>query len=126
VLWLVTPQVASIRDNMQALHVLEQAGLSRDKVRFIANHPTAHDDVPIASIAAAMQGEIYWTIPYDTALYRQSQLGRTVEQYSGSSAAADAITALARAIAGMPVGSRGRARRWPRLRPQRARVGAAS
>ncbi len=101
VLWVLTPHVAAIRDNMQALRVLEGAGLPADKIRFIVNHPAPADEVSATSIEASMRAPIYWTVPYDRNLYRQSQLGKTVDQWGHESAGGRSVVALARTIAGI-------------------------
>lgn len=115
VLWLLTPHVTAIRDNMQALRVFEDAGLAPEKIRFIVNHPSPAGEVSVASIEASMHATVYWTVPYDRNLYRQSQLGKTVDQWGHESPGGRSVVALARTIAGIADARRDNARRRFRL-----------
>lgn len=112
VLWLTTPEYASVRDSVQALHAIRSLRLQDDRIRVVLNVTSPEMEVHPSSIEEALEREIFWTIPYDRLVRRSGALGAAlVETHPGSAAGAQ-LNNLALALSGMPPNShRGRARR---------------
>ncbi len=101
VLWITTPDYASVRDSLQALQATQQLGLYDDRFRFLLNIATMETNANPAVIEEAIGMPLFWTIPYDRMLRRSGQLGQAVVEANPKSAAARCFTELARVLSGL-------------------------
>lgn len=101
VLWVTTPDYASIRDSLQALEAIRTLSFPEDRIRFVLNvaFPTEIEARP-SSIEEALDCKIFWTVPYDRQLRRSAQLGRMLVETDVRSPAAASITDLAAVLSG--------------------------
>lgn len=114
VLWVTTPEYASIRDSLQALSALGDLSLTSDRVKIVLNASSPDIEVQPSSIEEALGRSIFWAIPYDRMLRRTGQMGQTLlDTYPGSVAARNFVD-LALVLNGMPrqVTNGGILRRW--------------
>lgn len=112
ILWVVNSDVTAVRDNLHAIQLLREIGISLEKIRFVLNHVSPKDEVSGRSIESALERPIYWNVPYDRQLTRDAQLGRTVAENGAKGKASRSIVELAGAVAGLPgvVGGAGASR----------------
>src|SRR3990172_7398643 len=103
VLWLTTPEYASVRDTIQAIHALRSTGLAEDRIRLVLNMTSPELDVRPSSIEDAIGQKIFWTIPYDKLLRRSAQLGQPLVESNPESAAAENLTELALILSGRTI-----------------------
>lgn len=125
VLWITTPDYASIRDSLQAIEAARKLGLDHDRIRLVLNEVSPELEVRPAAVEEALGLSLFWSIPHDRMLRRASQLGESVIETHPSSPAARRISDLARVLSGVPVGGRGRGRRGLLGRLFSGRNGAA-
>lgn len=102
VLWITTPEYASIRDSLQALQAFRSMRVAEDRIRVVLNVTTPEMEIRPKSIEEALGQEIFWTVPYDRVLRRSTQLGEAITESHPESPAAQTITELALALSGMP------------------------
>ena len=110
VLWITTPDYASIRDSLQALQAARKLGLDDDRIRLVLNEVSPELEVRPAAVEEALGLSLFWAIPHDRMLRRAGQLGESVIEAHPSSPAARRISDLAQVLSGVPVGKRGRGR----------------
>ncbi len=103
ILWVTTPDYASVRDSLQALQVVRSLNIPDDRIRIILNVSSPEIDVSPAAIEQAMGTPIFWTIPYDRALRRSGQVGQAAVDASPLSPAAHNLVDLARVLTGGPL-----------------------
>jgi pilus assembly protein CpaE len=132
VLWVTTPEYASVHDSLQAMSALCGIGLADDRIRLVLNVASAESDVRPASVEEALGRTIFWSVPYDRRLRRAAQLGEPlVDAQPNSPAAAslrdlaDLLTGAIKTPAAKParfnlLAKRGPARSQPRLRMKEA------
>ncbi len=110
VLWITTPDYASIRDSLQAIEAARKLGLEQDRIRLVLNEVSPELEVRPAAVEEALGMSLFWAIPHDRTLRRASQLGEAVTETHPSSPAARRIADLARVLSGVPVGGRANGR----------------
>ena len=116
IFWLLTPDVFTMHDNMQAQRLLNDRFLQPAATRFVINHVHPNPEVSRQVIEEAIEAPIYWEIPHDPHLHERTQLGETVGEWSGGGKGAASIVALAGALAGVSTNGHQRARPLARLR----------
>ena len=102
VLWITTPDYASVRDSLQALQAAQRLGLYDDRFRFVLNIASMETNVDPAVIEEAIGARLFWTIPYDRLLRKSGQLGQAIVEASPKSPASRCFTELARVLSGLP------------------------
>jgi Flp pilus assembly CpaE family ATPase len=100
VLWLTTPDYASVRDSLQALYAVRGPRVKEDRIRIILNATTPELEVRPSSIEEVLSARIFWTIPFDRLLRRSSTLGRAAVEEDPTSPAASNLIDLARVLTG--------------------------
>lgn len=100
ILWLTTPEYASVRNSLQALQAVDSLRLPEDRVRIVLNMASPEIEVDPDSIEEALGRQIFWTIPYDRLLRRSAQLGQAVVHSHPQSPAAGNLTELALVLSG--------------------------
>ena len=106
VLWITTPDYASVRDSLQALQAIQRLGLYDDRYRFLLNIASMETNVDPAVIEEAIGMRLFWTIPHDRLLRKSGQLGQAIVESNPRSAAGRCFTELARVLSGLPPESR--------------------
>lgn len=105
VLHVVTPSIVSVRGAARAAQVMVAQGVDPTLVRVVVNY-IAPDRVSADTLEDMLGTSVYWTIPHDSNLHRNAELGRAIDQSPRRGGAAGAITRLARQLAGLPPESR--------------------
>lgn len=105
VLHVVTPSVVSVRGAARASSVMASHGIDLGGVRVVVNY-IAPDRVSADAIEEMLGTTVYWTIPHDSNLHRNAEMGRAIDQSPRRGGAAGAILRLARQLAGLPPESR--------------------
>ena len=121
-------EVSSVRDTGSAMRRLDAWGVERDKVRLVLNRGRKAPGVRAEDVARSVGRDIYWDVPFDTAVPDSVQLGRPVVAASASSPFAKSLATLALRVAGTsralveeePRTRAGFWRRIPRIRGQEA------
>lgn len=123
VLWVTTPEYASVQDSLQALQAVRRLGLPEDRIALVLNVAAPEVEVRASSIEEALARPIFWTVPYDRLLRRSTQMGQPLVDVHPHSAAARSLGDLALAVSGAP--QRARKESWlGRLIAGQARVRA--
>ena len=102
VLWITTPDYASVRDSLQALQATQRLGLYDDRFRFVLNIASMETNVDPEVIEEAIGARLFWTIPHNRLLRRSGQLGQAIVEASPKSPASRCFTELARVLSGLP------------------------
>ena len=102
VLWVTTPEYASVHDSLQAFRALRSVNRLDDRMRIVLNAASSETEVRPDSIEQALGASIFWTVPYDRTVRRVAQAGRSLIETDARSAAAVAIVELAEAVGGTP------------------------
>ena len=116
VFWLLTPDVFTMHDNMQAQRLLADRFVQPSAIRFVINNVQARTEVSREVIEEAIEGPIYWEIPHDPHLHERTQLGETVDEWSRGGKGAASILSLAGALAGVTTNGHRRPRPLDRVR----------
>ena len=103
VLWLTTPDYASVRDSLQALRAVRSLGLADDRIRFVLNVTSPEFAVNPAAIEDAIGMPLFWTISYDRLLRQSGLLGQAIVDAHPNSAAARQFSDLSRVLSGLPL-----------------------
>lgn len=103
VLWLTTPDYASVRDSLQALRAVRNLGLADDRIRFVLNVTSPEFAVNPATIEDAIGMPLFWTISYDRLLRQSGLLGQAIVDAHPNSAAARQFSDLSRVLSGLPL-----------------------
>ena len=103
ILWVTTPDYASVRDSLQALHVIRGLRLAEDRIRVVLNVLSPELDVSPAAVAEALAMPLFWTIPYDRLLRHSGQVGQAAVDANPRSPAARNLLDLARVLTGGPI-----------------------
>ncbi len=103
VLWITTPDYASVRDSLQAIEAAQKLGLDRDRIRLVLNEVSRELEVRPSAVEEAFGMPLYWAIPHDRNLRRAGQLGESVIEAYPTSQAARRISDLARTLSGTPL-----------------------
>lgn len=78
VLWITTPEYASVRDALHALRAVRSIGLPEDRIRVVLNVASPEIEVRPKVIEEALARQIFWTVPYDRDLRHGAQVGRSL------------------------------------------------
>jgi Flp pilus assembly CpaE family ATPase len=100
VLWVTTPEYASVHDSLQAMSAIRGIGLAEDRIRLVLNVASADSDVRASSVEEALGQPIFWTVPYDRRLRRAAQIGEPVVDAQPDSPAAASLRDLADLLTG--------------------------
>lgn len=100
VLWVSTPEYASVRDSLQAFQAVRSLGAPQDRIGVVLNHTSPETEVAADSIEQALACPIFWTIPYDRRLRHAAQLGEALVEADPASPAAASIADLALVLTG--------------------------
>ncbi len=100
ILWVTTPEYASVRDSLQAMQAIRTLGLPEERIRMVLNVAAPEVEVRPQAIEEALGRPIFWTIPYDRQLRRSSQMGQALVQTQPLSPAAANLTELALTLTG--------------------------
>lgn len=100
VLWVTTPEYASVRDSLQAFQTLRSVNCLDDRVRVVLNIASSEVEVRPDSIEQALGAAIFWTIPYDRTVRRCAQAGQSLVEAEPRSPASAGVIELARALSG--------------------------
>ena len=100
ILWLTTPEYASVRDSLQAIQAVRSLGLPEDRIRVVLNVTSLDIEVRPSSIEDALGRTIFWTIPNDRLLRRSAQLGQALVDAHPNSPAAANFADLALVLSG--------------------------
>jgi pilus assembly protein CpaE len=100
VLWVTTPEYASVHDSLQAMTAFRGLGLRDDRVRLVLNAATPDSDVQASSIEQALAQPVFWTVPYDRKLRRTAQVGEPIVEAQPASPAAVSLRSLAELLMG--------------------------
>jgi len=100
VLWITTPEFASVKDSLQCLESLQSISFPLDRIRVTLNRVSAEDGVRPYTLEEVLQHKVFWQIPYDRRLRQGSELGNPSILNGGASPAARSLVELARAIGG--------------------------
>jgi pilus assembly protein CpaE len=106
ILWVTTPEYASVRDSLQALQAIRSLRLPDDRIRVVLNVTSPEIEVSPSSIEEALARQFFWTIPYDRLLRRSAQLGQALVDAHPDSPAAHNLADLALLLSGLPPESR--------------------
>jgi pilus assembly protein CpaE len=101
VLWVVTTEFASVRDSLRALEALRSTSYPEDRVRIVTNDLATRDGVRTATIEEVLGHEVFWQVPFDQKVRRDSQIGEPAVLKHPSSAGARNLTDLARTVVGI-------------------------
>jgi MinD-like ATPase involved in chromosome partitioning or flagellar assembly len=104
---VTTPDVAVLREHARALSQLADWGFPRDRLLLALDRVNPSQRAAAAEVARALDCPVAADIPYDRRLRRLADEGVTPVLAQPSSAAAKAIVALARALAGVPAAAGG-------------------
>ena len=116
VFWLLTPDVFTMHDNMQAQRLLADRYVQPSAVRFVINNIHPKQEVSREVIEEAIETSVYWEIPHDPHLHQRTQLGETIDELGRGGKGAVSIGALAAALAGVTTNGHGRVRPLERVR----------
>ena len=100
VLWITTPEFASVKDSLQCLESLQSISFPQDRIRVILNRVSAEDGVRPHTLEEVLQHKVFWQIPYDRRLREEAERGNPRLLNGEASRAARSLVELARAIGG--------------------------
>jgi pilus assembly protein CpaE len=100
VLWVTTPEYASVHDSLQAMTAIRGLGLPDDRIRLVLNVASADSEVRPSSVEQALGQSVFWALPYDRNLRRAGQLGQPLVGTQPNSPAAARLRDLAGLLTG--------------------------
>ena len=100
VLLVTTLDVSSIKDCAMAVDMLSAADFPMDRVKLVINHPSNVHKIDVKQVTEVTGCEVFWSIPYDKAFIRSSQVGLPIVLTKPNSKGASSIVDLALAISG--------------------------
>ena len=100
VLWVTTPEYASIRDSLQGMEALQTISFPHDRIRVTLNSVSPEDGIRPQTVQEVLQHDVFWQIPYDRRLRQESELGSPRILSKPSNGAAHSLVELARTIGG--------------------------
>ena len=101
VLWVTTPEYASVHDSLQAFQSLRSVNRLDDRFRVVLNIASPEVEVRPDSIERALGAAIFWTIPYDRVVRRCAQAGQSFVEADQRSPASAGVIELAEALSGV-------------------------
>lgn len=103
VLWVTTPEYASVHDSLQAFQALRSVNRLDDRVRVVLNIASSEVEVRPDSIEQALGAAIFRIIPYDRMVRRCAQAGQSFVEADPHSPASAGVIELAEALSGAGV-----------------------
>jgi pilus assembly protein CpaE len=100
VLWVTTPEFASIRDSLRGMEALQTISFPHDRIRVTLNSVSPEDGIRPQTVQEVLQHDVFWQIPYDRRLRQESELGSPHILSKPSNGAAHSLVELARTIGG--------------------------
>lgn len=100
VLWLTSPDFASINSSLRGLAGLRQMSYPEGRIKLMLNAASPEDGMRPAKIEQALGWRFFWLLPYDRELRASSQIGRPLVSTKPTSNAARSILQLAYALTG--------------------------
>ena len=101
VLWVTTPEYASVRDSIQAMNAMRRLRVQEERIRFVLNVTSLDSEASASSVAEALGHDLFWVIPYDAQARRAAQVGHAIIGDAKSPAGAT-IANLALVLSGLP------------------------
>lgn len=101
VLMITTVDMASVKDTLLALDMLDAWAFPKERIKLIVNHSSSSNTISETDLQRALEREIYWRIPYDRAVSSSAQLGMPVVLAKPDSRASRNLIQLAHTIAGV-------------------------
>jgi len=100
VLLVTSLEMASIKDTSLVLNMLRSWSFPEEKVRLTVNHANIANSVKESDIAQTLEYPLFWSIPYDEAVSKSTQLGQPVVLWQPRSRAAASLSSLASLVGG--------------------------
>jgi pilus assembly protein CpaE len=100
VLWVTTPDFASVRDSLHSMDALQSISFPTDRIRITLNHVSPENGVRPQTLTEVLGHDIFWQIPYDKRLRQASELGESHSSNGPATPAAESLVELAQAIGG--------------------------
>jgi len=100
VLMVTSMDMASVKDTLLALDMLDGWSFPKDRVKITINQINNANSISVSDIQRVLEREIYWHIPYDQHVANAAQLGTPVLVARPSSKVAESLVELAYAISG--------------------------
>lgn len=116
VLLVTTVDMASLKDTLLTLEMMEDWELPDERVKLMVNHATASNTVTWHDVRRTLGRQVFWELPYDRSVGVSTQAGRPVVLAKPKAKISQSLVDLINALSG----SRRPARRgWGRwFRPQ--------
>jgi pilus assembly protein CpaE len=111
VLWVTTPEFASVKDSLHSMEALQAISFPPDRIRVTLNRVSPEDGVRPQTLEEVLRHKVFWQIPYDRRLRQESELGNPDILNHPASPAAHSVIEMARAIGGSKRAA-GPPRRW--------------
>jgi pilus assembly protein CpaE len=103
VLLVTSMELTSIKDTSVVLNMLRSWSFPEEKVRLMVNHSNLANSVKETDISRTLDYRIFWSIPYDEAVSKSTQVGRPVVMWQPRSRAATNLNHLAELVGGAPI-----------------------
>ena len=100
VLMVSTMDMASIKDTLLALDMLEGWSFPKDRIKIAINQATSANSIGLPDIKRALEREIFWHIPFDRNVSNSTQLGTPVVVSHPTSKVYESVVGMAYAISG--------------------------
>ncbi len=100
VLLITSMDMASIKDTSLVLNMLRSWSFPEEKVRLTVNHSNQANSVKESDIARTLDYRVFWSIPYDEAVSKSTQVGQPLVSWRPRSKAATNIVSLAALVGG--------------------------
>jgi CheY-like chemotaxis protein/MinD-like ATPase involved in chromosome partitioning or flagellar assembly len=91
ILMVTAPQVAAVREMLQATQALRKLGYSEKRILLVVNNISAAPEIPVEQLAHGIKRPIFAVIPHEPALPSSLQLGRPLLIAQPGSPASQAI-----------------------------------
>lgn len=102
VLLVTSLDMASIKNTSVMLSMMRSYEFPEEKVRLTVNHSNMANSVKETDIARTLDYNIFWSIPYDEAISKSTQVGQPLVLWRPQSKAAANLTHLAALLGGGP------------------------
>jgi pilus assembly protein CpaE len=94
----------TIRNTQKVLDTFQSLEYRKEKIKLVMNGYYKNDKVSLRDINSALKRPIFWLVPYDSLLARESiDAGVTVASINPGSDLAESLTTLAQHITGSPI-----------------------
>ena len=103
VLLVTSLEMASIKDTSLVLNMLRSWSFPEGKVRLTVNHSNGANSVKETDIARTLEYSVFWSVPYDEAILKSTQVGQPLVLWRPNSRAAVNLTHLAALVGGAPL-----------------------